>query len=343
MANYLRVYSMVRRWLWSLAPAALALALGPKPEVDDQGVQAPDIDADPQALEAYLQRRETAAEVELIPDTEKHIRWADPTTKAPTELAIVYLHGFTASRQEATPLGAYLGEALNANVYYTRLAGHGVDDGGATLAAARAEDWLFDTLEALTIGERLGERVLVIGMSQGGTLATWLAAVKRPPSVLGFVLIAPNFGPEHPLADALLWPWGQVVLPGLIPRRTLEPQNPAHDRYWTLDYPSRAIIPVMAVVDLVRQLDLSRVVHPVLLIYSPRDRVVSPQLIRQHTARFQSPVRHIVEIAPSGHFNHHNIVGDILAPGQTTTIAAAIVDFVKPLVALDSPLSNPHE
>ena len=59
--------------------------------------------------------------------------------------------------------------ALGANLFFTRLTGHGRT--GAAMAEATAEDWLADMAEAMEIGRRLGQRVVVIGTSTGGTLA----------------------------------------------------------------------------------------------------------------------------------------------------------------------------
>ena len=43
------------------------------------------------------------------------------------DLAIVYIHGFSASRMETWPLCDRLAEAIGANLFYTRLTGHGQD------------------------------------------------------------------------------------------------------------------------------------------------------------------------------------------------------------------------
>ena len=50
-----------------------------------------------------------------------------------------------------------------------RLAGHGRS--GAAMAEPLAGDWIEDMAEAMAIGRRLGDRVVVIATSTGGTLA----------------------------------------------------------------------------------------------------------------------------------------------------------------------------
>ena len=56
-------------------------------------------------------------------------------------------------------------------------------------------DWLNDTWEAYQIGQQLGERVIVIGVSTGGTAATWLATQPETSSLMATVLISPTMHP----------------------------------------------------------------------------------------------------------------------------------------------------
>ena len=43
---------------------------------------------------------------------------------------------------------------------------------------------------------RLGDKVVIMGVSTGGTLAAWLAAQPGADDVLALVLLSPNFGPS---------------------------------------------------------------------------------------------------------------------------------------------------
>jgi len=151
-----------------LALIVLAFALGSRVPVDTTITFDPkNIGPDP---EAYLARRE--AEVKDIrPGLQKEIVWADPATRARTPLAIVYVHGFSASKGEVRPLPDRVAAALHANLFYTRLTGHGED--GAAMAKGGVNAWINDYAEAITIGRAIGDRVVVIGTSTGGSLATW--------------------------------------------------------------------------------------------------------------------------------------------------------------------------
>ncbi|MDP6967683.1 MAG: alpha/beta fold hydrolase, partial [Gammaproteobacteria bacterium] len=103
----------------------------------------------------------------LRPATAKTIIWADkPGTKTTT--SIVYVHGFSASRNEIRPVPDLLAKALGANLFFTRLRGHGQD--GQALADASYKEWLADTIAAINIGHTLGDKVILMGCSTGCTL-----------------------------------------------------------------------------------------------------------------------------------------------------------------------------
>lgn len=166
----------VRTRLWMVAGvvalAAAAVALGPRVDVEDRWVE-PALSAD---LDAYLEQQE-AEVADLRPGDAKGIAWREPETPRVTPLALVYLHGFSADRHEVEPLVSELGRDLGANVYFTRLAGHGRAE--VAMGEATVEAWLDDAAEAVAIGGRIGERVVLMGTSTGGTLALWAAARRK--------------------------------------------------------------------------------------------------------------------------------------------------------------------
>ena len=93
----------------------------------------------PEDIDAYLRESEAAYE-DITPGTEKVIIWADSTTRARTPVSIVYFHGLSATRQEVAPLPELVAGELAANLFYTRLAGHGRS--GEALAEASVNDWI---------------------------------------------------------------------------------------------------------------------------------------------------------------------------------------------------------
>lgn len=281
----------------------------------------------PGDLDAYLAASEARFD-DLRPGVEKTIVWADTAVKRQTPLALVYLHGFSATREETRPLCDTLAARLGANLVYTRLAGHGRSDDA--LGQASANDWLNDGYEALALGRRLGRRVILVGTSTGATLATWLAVQPdAADSLLAAVLISPNFAPKDPDAQKMLWPWGKTLARLLIgPYYQWEPRNDDQARYWTTRYPTDALVTMMGLVDLVDKADLGAIRVPVLIVYSPDDQVVDPERI---TARFPEVGSSYKRLVPVDTANHV-LAGAIISPQNTEPVAAMMLDFLTPLV-----------
>jgi len=285
----------------------------------------------PQDLDAYLHASEARVQ-DIRPGTEKTIVWADPATKRRTPLALVYLHGFSASRQEIVPVCDRLARQLGANLFYTRLTGHGRDS--AAMAEVSVERLLQDTFEALAIGRRLGERVVVVGTSTGATLATWLIANGHDRDVAAAVMISPNLGLRDPMSELLLWPWGRQIAHLVVgPTWRWQPVNEKHGRFWTSEFPVSALLPMFGLVQLARTSDLEKVSVPVLVFYSPQDRIVDSGAVEKHFARFGSPAKRLIEIKEPGSAQRHVLAGDILSPGNTDHVVDRTIEFIAGLPA----------
>lgn len=299
---------------------------GPRVVVETQLSNAP-LPAD---LDRFLTQTE-ARYPDITPGAEKTIVWAHPDRRK-TALAVVYLHGFSASRQETAPLSDEIARQLGANLYYPRLSGHGRS--GAAMAEASVNAWLNDTEQALQIGQRLGERVIVIATSTGATLATWLATQPHSDKVLAYALISPNFAPKDSAAQVLTWPWAEHFVPLLLgAEHQWQPRNAEQARYWNHRYPVQALLPMMGLVQYVQGLPLENIQTPLLVIYSPQDKVVSPTATEQAFARFGSTPKQLLALADTQDDSHHVLAGRILSPRDTPRVEAAILQFLKPLLS----------
>eukprot|EP01035_Chromulina_nebulosa_P043338 gene43338-58702_t len=71
-------------------------------------------------VEAYLAESESVISG-LRPSGRKEIVWADPATRARTDVAVVFIHGFSASPSELRPFPDIIAKNLGANLFLTRL------------------------------------------------------------------------------------------------------------------------------------------------------------------------------------------------------------------------------
>jgi esterase/lipase len=245
---------------------------------------------------------------------------------------VVHLHGFSASRLETAPLAEQVAARLGANLFETRLSGHGQD--AQALGQATAQDWLADTLEALQVGQLLGERVLVLGVSTGATLANWLALQPQGHAVAAHVWVSPNHGPAVKRSELINGPWGQQLafaLEGDM-RGPLTTKDEREKQAWTLRHPTRALFPMMALVKRVREGDLSVMRAPVLVLHSARDQMVDARATRRVFERLGSPVKQRVQVNDSEAQGQHVLAGDITAPGSTAPMTERVVQWVMGLM-----------
>lgn len=319
---------IVTGFLIVLVALALGFYLGPRVPVDTT------VRFDPAAIgndpEAYLAREEAA-----IPDIrdglQKEIVWADPETKARTPLSIVYIHGFSASKGETRPLSDEVAAALGANLFYTRLTGHGED--GAAMAKGTVNAWINDYAEALAIGRMIGDRVIVIAASTGGALATWAATQPHfSDKVAAMALISPNYGVQAEGAGILTMPWGGEIARLIVGKeRGFTPENALHAKFWTTSYPTSATLPMAALMDLARTSPVDRITIPALFIFSDDDKVVQPKLTREIASRWGAS-HELVPVERNDDPSNHVIAGDALSPSTTDVLADRIVVWVNAVV-----------
>ncbi|WP_163335648.1 carboxylesterase [Desulfopila sp. IMCC35008] len=280
----------------------------------------------PVDLDRYLAESE-ARFSDIRVGAEKTIIWAGEKGEK-TALSVVYLHGFAACRQEAAPLAEIVAQELGANLFYTRFTGHGRSS--EAMVDGSVNNWLNDAWEAVEIGRKIGEQVVVIGLSTGGTMATWLATESIAEHVCAFILLSPNLSLVDRRTELLTLPWGRQIAELVMgPEYSWEPHNEEYEKFWTNRFPTQALLPLQGMVRIARSLDLGTIRTPLLVIYSPADEVVCPVTIEKRFGSIGSEKKKLIPYYESGSPSHHVLAGDILAPGSTRPIADMIVDFIK--------------
>lgn len=311
-----------------IVACGLAYLVGPYERVS---VTPTVVDADVGAdVDAYFATQEARFQ-DLTPGVEKRVIWAEDAG-ARTELAIVYVHGFSATSEEIRPVPDRVAAVLGANLVYTRLQGHGRD--GAALDGATVQGWANDFAEAMIVARRVADEVVVISTSTGGGL---VAAMADQPEVMdsvkGLIFVSPNFQINNPAATLLTWPgaryWGPLVAGRT---QSFEPSNAAHGTYWTTTYPTTATLQMAALTKMAFAKAYSDVMLPALFWISDEDRVVKPEATKDVAARWGGPALvSVQQLGPGQDPYAHVIAGDILSPGETDKVVDAFVKFIKGL------------
>ena len=304
------------------------MVFGPREKISAQVSFDPDILGTD--LDAYLRDQE-AVYPQITDGAEKLIIWAGEKG-ARTKDVIVYLHGFSATSQEIRPVPDRVATELGANLYLARLHGHGLP--GVALGTSYADDWIADLAEALAIARRLGERVILMTTSTGGTLAavgTTLPQIAK--DIDGIIFTSPNFGVHNKLSFLGRLPFGRIWFSWLAGHeRSWDAVNDQQAKYWTTSYPPHAIIPMMTMIAHTEKMDFARVKIPAMFYFSDRDTVVKADITREVIAKWGGGV-HVVNpnLDNVQTDSFHVIAGDIVSPSQTAPASAAMLEWINGL------------
>ena len=261
------------RW-WLVIPVILILLYlaGPRPATPVYSPAMPVVPADPAALETFI--RDGEAQHRLKPDNEARIVWADSSRKK-TPYAIVYLHGFSASQGEGDPVHRYIARRYGCNLFLSRLAEHGIDTSDA-MVNLTADNYWSSGQRALAIGKQLGDKVILVGTSTGGTLALQLAAA-YPDQVAALVLMSPNIAINDPNAWLLNDHWGLQIahlVTGSDYIISKEDYGPIWRQYWYPKYRSEAAVALEELLETtMNPTTFGKVKQPVGLFYYYKDTV----------------------------------------------------------------------
>lgn len=261
----------MRKWIKVTFPVLLVVALyflGPAPEPATYEETLPSVPESPVALEEYIRRKEANHRVK--PDNEATIVWLD-STRTRTEYAVVYLHGFSASREEGDPVHRRFAKNFGCNLYLPRLADHGIDTTESLMLFSADRVW-DSAREALAIGKQLGEKVILMSTSTGGTLALMLAT-KFPDDVYALINMSPNIAINNPAAFLLNDPWGlhiaRMVKGG---KYNVTDASAEKSRYWNAKYRLEAVVQLQELVESsMNRKTFSAVAQPVLTLYYYRN------------------------------------------------------------------------
>ena len=206
--------------------------LGPSPDKPVYSKVMPAVPDDADALEKYISDQEIKHKIK--PTNEARIIWFD-SSRRKTPYSVVYLHGFSASQAEGDPTHRRFAREFGCNLFLSRLSDHGIDTTEALLQFTPDRVWE-SAKEALAIGKELGNKVIVLSTSTGGTLALMLAA-EYPQDVFALINLSPNIAINDGAAFILNDPWGlQIARMVMGGNYRVTDASEEHAKYWNKKY-----------------------------------------------------------------------------------------------------------
>jgi len=235
--------------LWIIALIIIIVMiyfLGPKPAKPVlSGKIKESLTSDLTELENQISQAESSR-LNIKEDNQARIVWYDSTQKEKTPYSVVYLHGFSASCGEGYPVNLDFAKRYGCNMYMSRLHGHGIDTSDA-LVDLTPENYLESAKHAVNIGRQLGEKVILMSTSTGGTLSLAIAA--ENPWINALILYSPNIDLVNKSTNILLKPWG-IQIAKIFKGKYNRFNDPAEVmKYWQSKYRLEALQTMRGLVD----------------------------------------------------------------------------------------------
>lgn len=246
----------------------LAFLLGPKPDKPDYSkLSIPQYSNDLKSVEDSIRLSESTFQIKA--DNESRIVWFKPYEK--TEYSIVYLHGNAASHEEGDPIHEALAHRYGCNLFLARLSDHGLLSEEPMLDI-NAQEWMQSTLDALMIGHKIGNKVIVVSTSTGSTLALYLSS-RFPDLIDGHILLSPNIDLYDPRSSILSMPWGVHIARQITGSGYYGWKAPgAAQQYWYTNYRVEGLCALKTMINhTMNKSTFEYVTDPLIMLYYYRD------------------------------------------------------------------------
>jgi esterase/lipase len=171
---------------------------------------------------------------------------------------------------EGAPTHVEIAKKFGCNLYLARLSLHGIDTTDA-LVNMTADNLWETAKQAYAIGKQLGEKVILMGTSTGGTLALQLAATY--PDITGLILYSPNIAINDPNAWLINNPWGlQIARLVKGSNYNIIKADTVYSKYWNTKYRLEAVASVEELLETkMNASTFQSIKQPVLTLYYYKD------------------------------------------------------------------------
>ena len=172
------------------------------------------------------------------------------------------------------------------NLYLPRLAGHGLEDNESFRNLA-PKDLIESAKEALQIGKLIGDKVILMSTSTGGTLSAWLSA-NFPDDIFAQIMYSPNIDLYDDLSEVLTLPWGLQVAKMLQGDYRVIRYSDEARQYWTHTYRTEGLVCVKTLIEETMTPETFQAIkQPLFIGYyykneEERDKVVSIEAMKHY-------------------------------------------------------------
>lgn len=328
------------KWvLISITLIVVAYAAGPSVDIEPLSKDLPEVPSDLVELQNFIDAKE-ASVPNIKPNNEARIIWND-SIPTKTEYSIVYLHGFSASQEEGAPIHENLAKKYGCNLYLPRIAGHGLKEDEPMLDLT-AKEMMESAKEAIAVGMQLGEKVILLTTSTGGTYGLYLA--ENNPAIAGIILYSPNIDIYDPNSYLLTKPWGLQLARLVVGSDYNEWElDSIRANYWTNKYRLEVLTQLRAMVDeTMTEETFSKVNVPVFLGYyykndTAQDNTVSVPAMLNMYDQIATPEDQKRKVA-FAEASHH-VIGSYLTSGAVEQVEKETEKFLEEVIGLE-PVPN---
>ncbi|MFL5729859.1 MAG: alpha/beta hydrolase, partial [Cytophagaceae bacterium] len=198
---------------------------------------------------------------------------------------IVYIHGFSASQGEGIPLHTEFARRYGCNLYLCRLYEHGLTEEEPMLNMD-PEKLLESAKKAVAVGKQLGDSVILMSTSSGGTLSLYIASGN--PDIHSIITYSPNIDLYDEKSWLLTERWGLQLARLILGGKYYSFDGPeGYKKYWTYRYRIEALISLKTLVNAtMHQETFGKIKQPLFLGYyykneKEQDNVVSVKRMQE--------------------------------------------------------------
>ncbi len=323
------------KWLLFIVAVLLIIWIsGPSPQKPLYSTAMPEVPAYVD-LDSFIASQESAHRIKS--DNEARIEWYD-SSHQPTEYAIVYLHGFSASHEEGAPVHRDMAKRFGCNLYLSRLSQHGIDT-SEQLMNLTADNYWESAKQALAIGEKIGKKVILMGVSTGATQAIQLAAA-FPDDVAGLILYSPNIAINDPNAWLLNDHWGLQIARLVKKSNYNDPADPrpVYKKYWNKPYRLESLVALQEMLETSMTPEVfKKVKQPVLMLYyykdeAHQDPVVKVSSMKEMFEQLGTPAEQKVQKAMPNTGDH--VIASPIKSKDVDGVEKETINFLKQIMGL---------